>query len=444
MTNIHIASKHKASLAGGNIALELFRLPPTETSVLSGKYQTYYPDVPIQQGNPIEFSIRTNEDYIDLSRCYMTVKLKVTKANGTDMDNTTVCLPVNNFMHTIIKQMSIKLNDTLVTQQNDTYAYKAYIQNLLNYSPDQAKSYMPNQLWYIDETGGFEHYNTTDGQPGFDIPNLVQRETFIHQSAIVQMMGPPCHDLFQSGKYMVGGIKFDIRIDLQPPAFCLMSANNGTQKVVILDWTFHLYHVKVAPDVRLKQIQVFSSGRHALYDLKRGDVQAYNIPANQGTFQVNDLFLGKIPKRIIIGFVRNDAFVGTRERNPFNFQLFNLKTLQLLVNGEEYPTPAIDMTDNGHVHGYNSLLLGMGAMYRGPGLQFSRTAWSTGFALFMWDLTPENSGNAEHMHPEFQGQVKIKGLYTQANNIVVTMIVYAEYEDILEVDGNKRIVYNLA
>ena len=57
-------------------------------------------------------------DYIDLSKCYIKFKLKITKANGTDLEDKKV-IPVNNFLHSMIKQMSIKLNNTLVTQQND-------------------------------------------------------------------------------------------------------------------------------------------------------------------------------------------------------------------------------------------------------------------------------------------------------------------------------------
>ena len=78
------APKHYASEHGGNTALELFKLPPTDTRVLSGRWQSYHPESRIQRGSPIEFNIETTHDYIDLSKCYLKVKLKVTKANGDD------------------------------------------------------------------------------------------------------------------------------------------------------------------------------------------------------------------------------------------------------------------------------------------------------------------------------------------------------------------------
>ena len=142
-------------------------------------------------------------------------------------------------------------------------------------------------------------------------------------------------------------------------------------------------------------------------------MQAYNIAQGQSSFQKNDLFLGKVPRRVVVGLVRNDAYVGDKARNPFNFQLFNLKSLKLLVNGEEYPAPGIELEDNGHVNGYNSLFLGSGTMHRGQGLQVECREWSDGYALFTWDLTPDGSGSPSHLHPDYRGQVTIKGVFSE-------------------------------
>ena len=136
-------------------------------------------------------------------------------------------------------------------------------------------------------------------------------------------------------------------------------------------------YVKISDSVRLQHIAIMSgAGRKdpqpALYAPERGDVQAYNIAQGQSGFQKNDLFLGKVPRRVVVGFIRNDAYVGDKSRNLSNFQLFHLKSLSLLVNGEEYPAPGIELEDNGHVNGYNSLFLGSGTMHRGEVLQVER------------------------------------------------------------------------
>ena len=161
----------------------------------------------------------------------MKFKLKITKANGADLDDKKV-IPVNNFLHTMIKQMSIKLNNTLMTQQNDTYAYKAYMESLLSYPKDSAESYLTCVLWYKDKAGSFDVVETSAGQPGADVPSLLPRQGFIDGSKILQVQGTPAHALFHTDKYLVGDVTINIRIDLQSEAFCLMSTA-GTQRVEV-------------------------------------------------------------------------------------------------------------------------------------------------------------------------------------------------------------------
>ena len=73
-----------------------------------------------------------------------------------------------------------------------------------------------------------------------------------------------------------------------------------------------------------------------------------------------------------------------------------------------------------------------------------RREWHDGYALFTWDLTPDGSGNLTHLHPDYRGQVTIKGVFTQGLGTVVTLIVYGEFVDIMEIDANKNVTYDLA
>ena len=56
----------------------------------------------------------------------------------------------------------------------------------------------------------------------------------------------------------------------------------------------------------------------------------------------------------------------------------------------------------------------------------------------------DESGNPTHLHPDYRGQVTIKGVFTQGLNTVVTLIVYGEFVDIMEIDANKNVTYDLA
>ena len=51
-----------------------------------------------------------------------------------------------------------------------------------------------------------------------------------------------------------------------------------------------------------------------------------------------NLFLGQLPKRVVIGLVNNIAFSGNEAENPFNFKHFDIDFLALYVDGLQVPS----------------------------------------------------------------------------------------------------------
>ena len=58
--------------------LDLFSVPPTQTSVENGTWVEYHPLTTVGDGSPIEFDISgTGEDYIDLANTMLYVQAKI-------------------------------------------------------------------------------------------------------------------------------------------------------------------------------------------------------------------------------------------------------------------------------------------------------------------------------------------------------------------------------
>ena len=117
--------------------LELFSVPPMNTSMEKAGYVVSLPVSSLNDTGPIEFNINASADeYIDLGRTYLYVKLKVTKDDGENLDVTEKVAPVNLFLHSLFSQVDVKLRDTLVTPSVNTYPYKSYLETLLSYGSD--------------------------------------------------------------------------------------------------------------------------------------------------------------------------------------------------------------------------------------------------------------------------------------------------------------------
>ena len=99
--------------------------------------------------------------------------------------------------------------------------------------------------------------------------------------------------------------------------------------------------------------------------------------------------------------VRNDAYNGNLGRNPFNFQLFD-------------------------------------------GIDIDREEWEQGYGLFRLDTTPAGSGHPDHLIPNRSGNVNLYLKFGTETPAVLNLIVYAEFQNQLEIDRNRRVVYDLS
>ncbi|XP_039312425.1 uncharacterized protein F54H12.2-like [Solenopsis invicta] len=139
--------------------LELFTVPPTQATIENSQWLHYKPISSLTDDSPIEFVIPgQGEEYIDLPLTMLcisvqirpTVFKEIPKKEETSGAVDKLVGPVNNFMHSLFKQVDVFFNQKLVTPPNNAYAYRAYIETLLNYGPAAKNSHLTSVLWYSD------------------------------------------------------------------------------------------------------------------------------------------------------------------------------------------------------------------------------------------------------------------------------------------------------
>ena len=78
---------HKDSNDCSSSSLDLFLLPPTQTSFQKGKTIDYHPITSLSDGGPIKFKVSgSGKEFLDLARSYLYLKVKVSKTDGTNLD----------------------------------------------------------------------------------------------------------------------------------------------------------------------------------------------------------------------------------------------------------------------------------------------------------------------------------------------------------------------
>ena len=122
----------------------------------------------------MEFIIPGLDDFVDLGRSYFTMELRLKKDDNGNLVANEKLWPVNNLAHSIIKQIDLHLNGTLISPQSDTYHYKAYLETLLNYDREDGKTVLGPQGWYnqVDSPPQWTDNNTNSAGPHADYRNL--------------------------------------------------------------------------------------------------------------------------------------------------------------------------------------------------------------------------------------------------------------------------------
>ncbi|XP_018371344.1 PREDICTED: uncharacterized protein F54H12.2-like [Trachymyrmex cornetzi] len=135
--------------------LDFFSLPPTQTSIESSQWIYYKPVTSLTDDSPIEFVIPGHgEDYLDLTHTMLSLRIRVESERGesTSVAATDVAKagPVNHLLHSMFNQIDVYFNQKLVSQPNNAYAYRAYIEALLNYASPAKTSHLTSCLWDAD------------------------------------------------------------------------------------------------------------------------------------------------------------------------------------------------------------------------------------------------------------------------------------------------------
>lgn len=187
---------HESSCECAKSELDLFSVPPTQTSIENGRYVEYHPISSISDGAPIEFEVSASgDDYLDLSNSYLYVRAKITKPNGNNLEDADAVGPVNNLLHSLFSEAEVSLNGLQISSSTNCYAYRAYLETLLSYGPHAKKSQLTASLFYKDDAGKMD--KTNPGADGADRNSgLSQRGALTAKSSEVEMIGRIHSDIF--------------------------------------------------------------------------------------------------------------------------------------------------------------------------------------------------------------------------------------------------------
>jgi hypothetical protein len=412
-----------------------------------------------QPGSPLKFVITGTENFVDLAKTYLILRCKLNgkatvKENGSDVDKSvklsdlaaTKLTPVNILPHALFKQIRIKLGNQNITGGDTDYAYKAYLQLLFNTNQDAQDTYFKLCGWEKDPADMHDNVDlntATVKQMANESAN--KRRKLMSDDGEAEYVMKIHSALFFHDKAIPPYLDIEIEMLRHPTsAFHLMHIAGANFSVEITKAYLQVQKLHVVPEY-VAGIEEMLRKNNENITFPLNDAYVGNYVINQGVYNYHNdtLFLGRIPKRIIIGFVEGVAYNGSCIHNPFNFQDFNIEYVRLTKNGLDYPHPPliIDWDKDHYKQAYHYLCSSVQGDYNDAVLHITPQEFKQGYTLFSYDMSPDQRGSVDlHNAANKPSQIKFEVRFKTPTAHPIQMIVYFETDTIISFDYKRNVM----
>ena len=192
----------------------------------------------------------------------------------------------------------------------------------------------------------------------------------------------------------------------------------------------------------LEHAKRLEAGQNVLYPLRRGVVTTFTVAQGGQSFVKENLIQGQLPQRAFVCMVGNAAFNGTNDTNLYAFEHYDLNYLAASVGTETYLSqpfkPNFRAGQYAHVHTDLMRAIGWLNSNRGCGISYSDFV-AGGQVIFGFDFTADMA-EGPHRDRVKYGSLRLEGHFAAQLANAVNVIVYAEYDNVLQIDRARNII----
>ena len=421
--------------------LDYFEPQVVQLSVNAEYDRTFGTGQTIVPGGPIEFFVRGADNlYLDLNNSKIEIKIKITLENGGNLPADAHVGPVNDLLNALFLSVEMELGGVLVTDPNTKYAFRAIVENILNYNQLIANTRLLAEGWKKDTAGQLAITNTEGDNHG-----LHDRAAWFSQSRVVTLIGRPHLDLFHQEKLIPGNIDLKIKFTPNSSPFILKTAapiNNDAPinyKIQITSARLFVRTKEISPALTMAHEKMLQTTNYTLA-YNRIVTKTVTIPAGTTQIEFDNIYQGKLPDLIVLALISDANMTGGYQRNPFNFENFGVNYLGMQANGELIPRVAYqpDFANRDYIRSYFGVLEALG-LDVGPNCwDLQPEEWANGFNIYAFKLTPGPIGSVRS--PCRTGGVRLELKFTAATAANINVLLLSQQGAEIQIDKFKNVI----
>ncbi|KAL3095259.1 hypothetical protein niasHT_020410 [Heterodera trifolii] len=332
--------------------------------------------------------LHETDDYHFVNAVFVCTEFKLKKVAD---DGVVVDVPANAAVGliqmpgaTFIRNLKVHINQREVYDSNQLYSYKVFMDTELSY-PVAAKEA------YFGVAGYFRDSDPTKVND--------KRKKAVEESKSFQAISKLSADIFNQDLYMISNVEIDIELALQSDDFMIHqeAANRDKYTLEVVDCRLIVKTVDLMDGLSLDIAKKLDM-EPARYGIRKTLMKSLFITGGRYDFSAN-LFTEEVPRRVIIGLVPNQNYIGHNQKNPFYFNHHNVRDIELTASGRTYPQFPynLDYKNNRYARAYHDTQehLGMACTTESNGISYSM--FKTAYCLYVFQMT-----NSQEDSPGFE------------------------------------------
>lgn len=414
------------SLPSTRSELSLFDVPTTQVAFESARWLTVQPSNAVNNTGPYIFSITDNRHFLQLSKSYVVLKLRLNKPDG---GNIAFC---NYIGATFFNQVKMEINNTQVFECSH-YAYKAYLEALLNHGSDQKSG--------ILEAGGFRQDDKSLDIEDPDNKGYQSRLSLLLDAKTVSVVAPLHIDHFSTDRLIVPHVSIQFQFHRNSDAFVLESHDGKAVKgsVDVLSMHLLIHQVNVVSSASLALEKTLLSFP-AKYPYRKTKLKVITVEGGRHNLPFSTLSSDVIPRRIIVGCLDQASIDGDITRSPFAFRHNFITDCRIDAGGVSYPAQPVKccFETNDYAEMFALFYENIGAVTENRPLNITFDQFKNGFTLFAFNLSAtDGNGDFELIRT---GATQISMHFAKKTpSTGIQVLIYSETDGLFQIDHFRNV-----
>ena len=359
---------------------------------------------------------------------------------------------INNVGNSLWSMVDVQVGERLNIMQslNQSYPYQTFFETCLNTDPNRADYIYAMEMFKMDDgedkesTEALQFYHE-DAVIDNDDTTVLEAEKHVENNAgaarasrialshkvttLCKLHSP----MFRHSKALPTNMHIRVTLTKNSDGFLLIAANDSNAKLNIEEVFLKCTYIRPR-DFIIKQQEEKLVRQPALYDVDFSELSFRTINIGELNITFNNVFNGKVPKAAYFCIQNPVAIHGEHHRNPFTFIRF--KSIQVYKNNiKQFSSALVMEADSDNLTMLNQLYKSINKDLQGSCLINSKNYHLNQIigTVFTADKT-----HTKHLNLKENGDVRVELELLKAPTQPLSMIIYAVYDKIIQIDVNRR------